>query len=317
MWSIGLEYHSEFVGPAFGLGLAAAGLYGLLSVSLVLTYRVSRTIGFIQGGLAVLGAYLYWWLTYDTGATTGFGIDQPRMGSVPGLVIVALVGALLGFVYGVSVTSRRLAKWPRLTMTIFSLAWLLGLVATALTFMSPQESRLPSAFGMKTFSFFGGVVTIHQLVTLCILVGVMASLAFVLVRTQMGINIRAIADDVEASRFVGVPLSSAGTGVYVFAGALSAFAGALLTSTAGVTVFALLVVFLRALEVSILGGFTSFGLALAGCALLGIGESMLTAGTFGRMSGGTVEVIIMSVLFLLVFLINRLRPIKMLEAQGL
>jgi branched-chain amino acid transport system permease protein len=314
---LGLAYHSQFVGPALVVGLAAAGLYGLLSLSLVLTYRVSRTIGFVQGGLAILGAYLYWWLTYDTGATTGFGISQPRMGRVPGLIIVVLVGALIGLVYGVAVTGKRMASWPRLNMTIFSLAWLLGLVATAVTTMTPQEARLPSAFGRRTYKLLGAVITIHQVVTLVILVGMIAFLAFVLTRTQTGINIRAIADDVEASRYVGVPLSNVGTGVYVFAGALSAFAGALLTSTAGVTVTALLVVFLRALTVSVLGGFTSFSLALAGCALLGVGESQLTAGTFGPMSGGEREILIVGVLFVLVLVINRLRPIKVLEAQGL
>lgn len=317
MLSLALEYNSQFVGPALVLGIAAAGLYGLLSVCLVLTYRVSRSIGFVQGGIAILGAYLYWWLSYDTGGTTGFGIDDPRMGRWPALIIVVVMGAVIGLAYGAAVTGKRLANWPRLNVTIFSLAWLLGLVATGVTRMSPQESRVPSAFGNNTVRIFDGVITIHQVVTLGILVTVIAVLSFVLARTQTGINIRAIADDVEASRLVGVPLSRVGTGVYCFSGALSAFAGAMLTSTAGVTVIALLIVFLRALTVSVLGGFTSFSLALAGCALLGIGESMLTAGTFGRISAGGREMVIMAVLFGLVLFINRLRPIKVLEASGL
>ena len=50
---IAVEFHSNLVGPAVVLGVAAAGLYGLLAVSLVLTYRVSRTIGFIHGGIAI------------------------------------------------------------------------------------------------------------------------------------------------------------------------------------------------------------------------------------------------------------------------
>ena len=45
---IALQFHSQLVGPALVLGVAAAGLYGLLAVSLVLTYRVSRTIGFVR-----------------------------------------------------------------------------------------------------------------------------------------------------------------------------------------------------------------------------------------------------------------------------
>lgn len=324
MGLLGLQFNSNFIGPSLVLGLAAAGLYGLISVSLVLTYRVSRSIGFIQGGLAVFGAYLYWYLTFDCGSGrscgTGaslVGFGEPRMGRWAGLLVVVAVGGVLGLVYGVAVTGRRLANWPRLNVTIFSLAWLLGLVATAVSFITPQEGRVPSAFGSDTYTIFDGVITHHQVMTLVILVGVIALLGYVMVRTQTGINIRAIADDVEASRYVGVPLNRVGTGVYAVSGALAALAGALLASTAGTTLASLLVVFLRALTVSVLGGFTSFSLALGGCVLLGVGESALTAGTFGPMTAGVREMAIMTVLFGLVLLINRLRPLKVLEAQGL
>jgi branched-chain amino acid transport system permease protein len=136
-------------------------------------------------------------------------------------------------------------------------------------------------------------------------------------RTQTGVNIRAVADDVEASRFVGVPLTKVGAGVYAFSAALSAFAGALVTATVGMLVPELLTVFLRALTVCVLGGLASFSLALLGCVLLGVGESFLTAGVFGQSSIGRQEVILMTALFGLVLLINRLRPIKVLEVETL
>jgi branched-subunit amino acid ABC-type transport system permease component len=79
----------------------------------------------------------------------------------------------------------------------------------------------------------------------------------------------------------------------------------------------LLTVFLRALTVSVLGGLTSFSLALVGCVLLGVGEALLTAGVFGQMSIGRQEVVIMAALFGLVLFINRLRPIKVLEVESL
>jgi branched-chain amino acid transport system permease protein len=314
---LALEFHSNLIGPTLILGIAAAGLYGLLAVPLVLTYRVSRTIGFVQGGIAVFATFLYWYLTYDAGALSGFAGADTRMGRVSGLLFVVGLGAVFGLVYGITVTGKRLANWPHLNLTIYSLGFLLLLVATALTKINPQEARLPSVFGTRTFRVFNSVVTIHQVATIVFLIGIIAVLGFVMMRTQAGINIRAIADDIEASRFVGVPINRVGIGVYAFAGALSALAGVLLASTAGVALPNLLAVFLRALTVSILGGFTSFSLALAGCLLLGIGESALTAGTFGPISGGAREVVIMATLFGLVLLINKFRPTKVLEAQGL
>jgi len=314
-----LEFQSELVGPAMVLGVAAAGLYGLLAVSLVLTYRVSRTIGFVHGGIAVFIAHLYWWLTYDSGETGNFSPDasQVRMAELPSLLLVVGVGALIGLVYGLTVTGKRMGNWPRLNLTVYSLAWLLGLIALTATLITPQSTRVPSIFGNDVYSLFGGVVSIHQVATLLILVVVIAGLGFVLMRTQTGISIRAVADDVEASRFVGVPLKRVGAGVYAFAGALSAFAGALVTATVGMLVPELLTVFLRALTVSVLGGLTSFTLALVGCVLLGVSESLITAGVFGQMSIGGQEVTIMTGLFGLVLFINRLRPTKVLEVETL
>ena len=316
---IAVEFNSSLLGPAMVLGVAAAGLYGLLAVSLVLTYRVSRTIGFIHGGIAIFTAHLYWWLVYDSGVAGAFAPDASdvRMNKLAGLVVVVALGTLIGLFYGLTVTGKRMGNWPRLNLTVYSLAWLLGLIAVTSTLIEPASTRIPSIFGTNTYKIFGGVISIHQVATLLILVGVIALLGFVLLRTQTGINIRAVADDVEASRFVGVPLTKVGAGVYAFAGGLSGFAGALVTATVGMLVPELLTVFLRALTVSVLGGLTSFSLALVGCVLLGVGEALLTAGVFGQMSIGRQEVVIMAALFGLVLFINRLRPIKVLEVESL
>jgi branched-chain amino acid transport system permease protein len=314
-----LEFHSNLVGPAMVLGVAAAGLYGLLAVSLVLTYRVSRTIGFVHGGIAIFAAHLYWWLTFDSGETGNFApsADQVRMGELGGLVLAVVAGALIGLIYGLTVTGKRMGNWPRLNLTVYSLAWLLGIIAVTSTLIEPQSTRVPSIFGTGVHSIFNGVITTHQIATLLILVAVIAALTFVLLRTKTGINIRAVADDVEASRFVGVPLTRVGAGVYAFSAGLAAFAGALVTATVGMLVPELLTVFLRALTVSVLGGLTSFTLALVGCVLLGVAEALLTAGVFGQMSIGGQEVTIMTALFGLVLFINRLRPIKVLEVETL
>jgi branched-chain amino acid transport system permease protein len=319
MSPLAVEFHSQLLGPAVVLGVAAAGLYGLMAVSLVLTYRVSRTIGFVHGGIAIFAAHMYWWLTYDSGVTGNFSPDasQVRMGDWQGLALVVVLGTLIGLAYGLTVTGKRMGNWPRLNLTVYSLAWLLGIIAVTSTFIEPQSTRVPSIFGTGVHQLFGGVITRHQVATLLILVAVIAALGFVLMRTQTGVNIRAVADDVEAARFVGVPLTKVGAGVYAFAGAMSAFAGALVTATVGMLVPELLTVFLRALTVSVLGGLTSFTLALVGCVMLGVGEALLTAGVFGQMSIGSQEVTIMAALFGLVLLINRLRPIKVLEVESL
>ena len=64
--------------------------------------------------------------------------------------------------------------------------------------------------------------------TLIILVGLVLVLGFVLLRTQTGIYIRAIADDVEAGDIVGIPTRAVAIGVWTFSGALAGLGGALI-----------------------------------------------------------------------------------------
>ncbi|MGH8999542.1 MAG: branched-chain amino acid ABC transporter permease [Acidimicrobiia bacterium] len=312
----GLEFNPEVIGPTLVLGMAAAGLYGLLATALVMTYRVSRTIGFVHGGLALLGTYAYWWLTYPEE-----GAAHARMGRLPGMLLVVAAGAVIGVAYGSTVTGR-LANWPRVRLTIYSLGWLLALAfATTAAFVNNvvgvQGLPIPSLFGTSTYTVFGAVVTIHQVATVAILVALIAVLSVLLLRTRTGTYIRAIADDPEAGRWVGIPLHWVGTGVFGLSGAVSTFAGVLLASTVGINFFLIPVVFLRALTVSVLGGFTSLPLALVGCLVLGVGEASLGADLFGTRSPGEREIIVMAVLFGLVFLINRYRRVRVIEVTGM
>jgi branched-chain amino acid transport system permease protein len=313
---VGLQ--ADLVGPALVLGIAASGLYGLLALPLVLTYRVSRTIGFVQGGIAVFAMFLYWWLT---GAGNGFGAE--RMGRIPGALVVVVVGAALGVVYGRTVTGK-LANWPRIRLTVYSLGWLLGLGAAAIIpFMRPGAGfqislgpapYLPSLFGDSDYKVMGVVVTLHEVATVAVLVSLMALLGFVLLRTRTGVFLRAIADDPDASRWVGIPLGLVGTGVFAFSGALSAFGGVLMTTTIGLDMATALIVFLRALTVSVLGGFRSLPLALAGCLVLAVGETLLAVD--GTLTQGQRETVLMGTLFGLVLIINRYRPVAVIEAAA-
>jgi len=317
-FAIALVFNRQVLLPALVLGCAAAGLYGLLALTLVLTYRVSRTIGFVMGGIAVLSTYSYYAFTAAIGgACSVAGTDKACMGPVPAAALVILMAAAIGGVYGLTVTGRRMASWPPIVRTTYSLAGLLTLAGLTFTILPVENRRGPSIFGKGVVRMFGAIVTVHQVATVLILLALVVLLGFLLQRTRTGVHIRAIADDVEASRYLGIPLSRVGTGVYAFSGALAGLAGVLLTSTVGPDPTNILFIFLRALIVAVLGGFTSLSLALAGSFLLAVSETMLTAGVLGHVPVERREIIVMSGIFALVFVINRLRPQRVLEATGL
>ncbi len=100
------------------LGVAEAGLYALLPIALVLSYRVSRTIAFVHGGIAASTALLYWFLVFNRPFPLG---TRPELPPLLGLFLVVAIGGALGAGYGTAVTRPKVAALPRMTLTVISL----------------------------------------------------------------------------------------------------------------------------------------------------------------------------------------------------
>lgn len=304
---LAIQFDSSLLGPSIVIGAAQAGLYGLLAVALVLTYRISRTVAFVHGGLAMLGSILLWWLIFDSRNYVGL---QPNLPGALAMLVPVAMGTVLGALYGLVVTSRRCAGWPKLTLTVFSLGVFLVFMGTVPLLFYVEFGGFetpPSPFGTGRFSIFDTVVSVHQAATIGVTIVIGTVLAVILRRTRGGLFVRAIADDVEAARWSGVPINRVGTAVYAGAGAIATLAGTLISPILGPGFIEVLFVFLRALTCAVIGGFTSFPLAVGGAVALGVVDSSLRTGLFGTTTGGNRELITIALVLLAVAVVNRLR----------
>jgi branched-chain amino acid transport system permease protein len=127
----------------------------------------------------------------------------------------------------------------------------------------------------------------------------------------------AIADDLEAAQLVGIPVERVGMGVWGVSGAVAALAGVLIAAQVNVSLASFLLVMLRAFTVSMIGGFDSLPLVLAGSVLFGEIESSIGGGVFGSVDSGVREVILMLLLLGAIFVINKFskRQVELLEAR--
>jgi branched-subunit amino acid ABC-type transport system permease component len=295
-----LGFHPEpsLFGPSFIVGIANAGIYSVLAVAVVLTFKISRTIGFVHYGIAVIGAYGYYHFT-----------AEQRWNGVACLVMLTCVGAVVGGGYGLLVMNRRIAFLPRITLSIISLAVMLLLVAcaTRLAPVRPDVAISPSPFGDGAVRIWSYNVTVHRIVSLGITVALVMLLALWLNGTRAGVNVRAISDDVEAARWSGIRLFRIGVGAYAAAGAMSCLAGALLAPTAGTDISSILLVFFRALTVAVVGGFRSPMLALLGACVLSLTETFCTTSALGDIGPGTKESAIFVVMVITALLVAKLR----------
>jgi branched-chain amino acid transport system permease protein len=304
---LALQFHRNILAPAVVNGVAISSLYALMAIALVLTFRMSRSVAFVHGGIASISAYLYWYLA----ATSASAFAVRGWPKFPSLLIVIAFGAMFGFIFG-TVVMGRMAAWPRVTVTTFSLGAMLLVAGIAGTVWRGVFETVPSPFGVGTYSVFGMNVTRHQVVCVALLVVLSAVLTFVLSTTRLGVYIRAIADDVEAGQIVGIPTRSVAIGVWTFSGALAGLGGALIVPMSTLTELAVLFVLMRSLAAAVLGGFDSLPLALVGALIFGLVESVVGGGVFGPVSSGAREIILMSLLFGGILLIARRRGIASL-----
>jgi branched-subunit amino acid ABC-type transport system permease component len=315
-----LTFDRQVFWPALINGIAASGLYGLVAVALVLSYRISRTVAFVHGGIVLSSTLLYWWMCSDNiqdsvnGAAGGAALNlsgsvqethRPEWPAFPVMLLLMVLGAAVAATYGFLVTSTKLAIYPKVTLTNFSLAMMLVMVGLIFKYSTASGEPVPSPFGDHRWHVGVEVITLHEIMTLVILAAVVVGFTVLMQQTRFGIYVRAVADNVEASKLVGVPIGTVGTTVYAISGAISAMGGVLIGNYIGNDTTSILFVFLRAMIVCVLGAFSSIPLALAGAVVLALLDSTLKADVFGHVDNGLREIIVVSILFSVVLLIDR------------
>ena len=292
--------------PVLIIGVLQAGLYGLLPIAFVLSYRVSRTIAFVHGGIAGACGFLYFMLVYDGTFVPG---PHPALPPWLGLTLMVIFGGILGGAYGILVLSRRVASLSIMTLTVISLGTMMILLGIVTKVLLLYPGVLPPGpFGTGTFSVAGIVVTNLRLGTFAAVVVLVVFLA-VSLQSQAGKQIQAICDDLDASTWCGINVPRIGMAVYAGSGAIASLAGILITATVGPDPLALFQIILRGLAVAIIGGMLSLPLALIGALVIGILESALVTGMLGDVGLGRQELLINATLLTLILLIARARKL--------
>jgi branched-subunit amino acid ABC-type transport system permease component len=222
------------------------------------------------------------------------------------MILLMAAGAAVAALYGFLVTSTKLSLYPRVTLTNFALGLMLLLVGIVFRYNKASGEPVPPIPGGQHHFRIGiQTVTMHQVFTLAFLGIIVVAFTILLQATRFGIFVRAVADNVEASKLVGVPIGQVGTTVYALSGAISALGGIMLGNYIGTDTNSILFVFLRALIVCVLGAFASIPLALAGSVTLAIIDSMLKSDVFGTVDVGYRELIVVFILFSVVILVDR------------
>ncbi|HEX4863261.1 MAG TPA: branched-chain amino acid ABC transporter permease, partial [Acidimicrobiales bacterium] len=196
-------------------GVLYGSLNGLLAVGLVLTFRVTRAINFSYGAMGGLPAGI--------GASIFLSHRWPWFAVV---LLSLLLGAVVGLGVG-ALINWRFAQSPRLVLTVASigLAQLLGGIGLYV----PRWFHGPALIA----SFQTGLSSLHaeikpvlfngnDLVVVAAVPAVVALMAWWLLGTDAGRAVRAIADNPDRARLLGIPARRLLLMVWAMAGAVAA-----------------------------------------------------------------------------------------------
>lgn len=238
--------------------------YALVTIAFNLMYATGRFFNLALGGMIPIGAF-----------TSVFLTEHWNMPPILCMIAGAVMGGLAGFLIDRFVyRPLRARNASTMILLIASLGLYTAIEALMALLFSSQFRILPTPTSLS-FSLFGGVLTgIQALIVVSALViggGVCAVLSW----SSFGRMVRAVSDDVEVSKIIGIDTEKVIARVFTFSSAVAGYAGVLIGYDTGID--------------PLMGFFPMFagiGSAIAG----GIGN--VFAGLLGSLLNASAEVVV-------------------------
>lgn len=241
-------------------GLAIGCVYALVALGMIIVYEATGVVNFATGQFVMVGAFV--------GATAFL---QSGLGGVPAYLLALASMAAFGvaFFFGVY---RPLQRHSIVTIIIGTVAIGIVMQNIALLVWGPLPIRTPSPFGSAAFSVLGATVTAHAAFVIAVTLVLVAALYWLLYRTPVGERMRAVAQDAEAARIMGIRVAGIYALTWVIAAVLACVAGILLGPIWFPDVNMGDSIALKAFAAAIIGGFGSVPGAIVGGVLVGLAE---------------------------------------------
>jgi branched-chain amino acid transport system permease protein len=254
---------SEFLSyTVFGLFTGAA--YAIAASGLVLTYSTTRVFNIGHGAIGMFFGFLFWDFSQRQGMPAWIAI----------LLILLVIAPALG-VFFERVVARGLGSAPISVSLVVTVAILVGLIGAA-TQIWPNEPRsLPYFFDGDPINVGEVVITWHQVITIVVSAIVAFVLWLLLVRTRIGVAMRASVDNPDLLRLYGGRTQLVASLAWAIGTSLGALAGILLTPVVGLQYYDLALLVISAYAAAMLGKLTSLPMTYLGAMVIGLAGSYM------------------------------------------
>lgn len=244
--------------PQILLNIVIAGaIYALVALGFNLIYGTVRFFDLGYGAITAVGGYG----VYLAMQVLGMGVVVSIVASI---VIAGLFGVAI---YWLVYAPLRRRKATNMVLLVASLGVMTALQALVAIFFTSQFQTL-SPGGGGTLSIGGGVITHIQMTIVVVALAIMVGLVVLLTTTSFGRSVRAIADDEEVAKIVGINTTRVIAAVFFIGSAIGAVAGILVGFDTGIEPTMGLTLLLKGVIASIIGGVGNIYGGVAGAFLL-------------------------------------------------
>jgi branched-chain amino acid transport system permease protein len=250
--------------------LSIGSLYALMAVGLAMVFSILRLINFAHGDLIMIAAYF-----------AAFAL----LAKIPLVITILLVigGTVLVGLLMERVAYRPIRGAPDVAalLTSFAVGQILqnGTLLVTRLLQKPNPLAFPviaSLSGVFTF----GPITVPRVNVVSLILGIilLVLLSLFVTRTDLGLSMRAAAEDLPAARLMGINTNHVVATAFAIGSGLAAVAGLLFAVQAGqLTPYMGFSPVLKAFIAAVIGGFGSISGAIVGGFALGGLEVLLTA----------------------------------------
>ena len=267
--------------------LSLGSIYALIALGYTMVYGIIKLINFAHGEVYMVGAYVGY-------ASMSF----LKLGFFESLILAMIVCTVLGVVIE-RVAYRPLRNSTRIAALITAIGVSLLLQYTMMFFVGPDPRAYPPMPSFMTGSIdVGGVIIKNQQILIIgVSVFLMIVLQFIVKKTKMGKAMRAVSQDPDAARLMGISVDRTISFTFAIGSALAGAAGVLV----GVYYNSIkplmgIAVGLKAFIAAVFGGIGIIPGALIGGYVIGGSETLVSSLGYSMFKDGVVFAILILIL---------------------
>lgn len=272
----------------------AGAIYALIALGFNLIYGATKFFNLAHGVMAAIGGYAVFYFAKTLDWNFYFSV-------VIGILLAGIIGYGLDKLVYLPLRKRKASNMVLLVASLGAFTAMQAIIA--ILFASQFQILSQNVGTQKIYEIAGGIITQTQLIILISGIIIMVGLALLLKYTMFGKAIKAISDDEEVAKIVGINTDKIIGYIFFIGSAIAGFGGILVGFDTGIEPTMGLGLLLKGVIASIVGGIGNIYGAVLGAFLLGFIEN------FGiwKISGEWKDAIAFGLL--IVFLIFRPRGI--------